>query len=266
MGTSATITWTTNQASSSLVNYGTTTVYGSSSPLNSTLVTAHSVALTGLTPGTTYNYDVVSANATGNSAASANFTFAASPASPAPNAPNLGYVTFWGVTASGVTISWSSDAPATTQLAYGVTPALGQLTTLQTPLTTSHGVVLTGLNGRTTYYFVAQSTGANGVTGYSTTYSFTTQGASGPPAISEIVVTPGNNQAQISWTTSVPTCSYVQYGQTTAYNRWSTQSSLTTNPQLSLGYVPSGVIHYQLVSTDSSGNQTVSPDYTFVEP
>jgi hypothetical protein len=33
-----------------------------------------------------------------------------------------------------------------------------------------------------------------------------------------------------------------------------------------LGFVPSGTIHYQLVSTDANGNQVVSPDATFVEP
>jgi hypothetical protein len=30
--------------------------------------------------------------------------------------------------------------------------------------------------------------------------------------------------------------------------------------------VPSGTIHYQLVSTDAYGNQVTSPDMTFVEP
>jgi hypothetical protein len=74
-GTSATITWTTDQASSSLVNYGTTTAYGSSSTLNSALVTNHSVALTGLTAGVTYDYAVVSANSAGTSSTSVNSTF-----------------------------------------------------------------------------------------------------------------------------------------------------------------------------------------------
>jgi hypothetical protein len=74
--TSAVINWTTDQASSSLVNYGTTTAYGSSSTLSTALVTSHSVTLSGLTAGTTYDYDVVSANSGGTSATSANFTFA----------------------------------------------------------------------------------------------------------------------------------------------------------------------------------------------
>jgi purple acid phosphatase-like protein len=58
--TSATITWTTDIASDSQVQYGTTTSYGSMSALNSTLVTSHSVNLTGLTAATTYHYRVIS--------------------------------------------------------------------------------------------------------------------------------------------------------------------------------------------------------------
>jgi hypothetical protein len=70
----------------------------------------------------------------------------------------------------------------------------------------------------------------------------------------------------VSWTTSVPTVSYVQFGTTTAYDRYSAETGLTTNPQPAMGYVPSGVIHYQVVSTDASGHQVMSPDYQFTEP
>jgi alpha-L-arabinofuranosidase len=264
--TSETITWTTDQSTSSLVNYGTGSSYGSSSTLNTTLTTSHSVTLTGLTASTTYDFDVVSANSSGTSATSANATFATAAGSTSGTAPNVSYVAYWGITSSGITISWSTDQSATTQVAYGTTAALGQFTTLQTTLATSHGAVLTGLNPGTTYYFQAQSTSSGGVTGYSTTYSFTTLTA-GPPTVSGITVTPKTgNTAVISWTTSVPTTSYVQYGTTTSYNYYSAQTSLTASPSCSLGFVPSGLIHYQLVSTDSNGNQYLSPDYTFTEP
>src|SRR5262249_39833308 len=57
-GSSATITWTTNEPATSQVDYGPTTSYGSTTPLDSTLVTAHSVTITGLAPSTTYNWRV----------------------------------------------------------------------------------------------------------------------------------------------------------------------------------------------------------------
>jgi hypothetical protein len=137
---------------------------------------------------------------------------------------------------------------------------------VQTALTTSHGVTLTGLNAGTTYYFAAQSADGSGNTGYSTTYSFTT--LAGPPTISGVTVVPASNHtATISWTTSVPTNSYVQFGTAAgSYTSYSPLTSLTTTPSCSLGYVPSGTIHYQLVSTNANGNQVISPDATFVEP
>src|SRR5439155_7969853 len=48
----ATIAWTTNEPGTSRVEYGPTTSYGSLTPLDSSLVTAHSVTLSALAPST----------------------------------------------------------------------------------------------------------------------------------------------------------------------------------------------------------------------
>src|SRR2546425_1767923 len=71
----ALITWATDEASDSQVDYRPTTAYGSSTPLNSSLLTAHAVTLTGLLATTTYHYRVKSRDAAGNLATSADFTF-----------------------------------------------------------------------------------------------------------------------------------------------------------------------------------------------
>ncbi len=71
----AVIGWTTNEGSDSQVEYGTTTSYGQSSPLNSSLTTNHSVTLSGLTASTLYHYRVKSKDAAGNLATSGDFTF-----------------------------------------------------------------------------------------------------------------------------------------------------------------------------------------------
>ncbi len=73
--TSATVTWTTNEPSSSQVEYGLTMAYGLLSPLFPGPVTAHSVTLTGLTSGTVYNYRARSVDRAGNEAMSGNFLF-----------------------------------------------------------------------------------------------------------------------------------------------------------------------------------------------
>jgi len=71
----AAVTWTTNVAASSQVDYGTTSSYGQSTPLDAAMVTSHSVALSGLTASTTYHFRVRSADAVNNQAASGDFTF-----------------------------------------------------------------------------------------------------------------------------------------------------------------------------------------------
>jgi hypothetical protein len=71
----ATITWTTDEASTSQVEYGRTTAYGSLTALNGALVTSHRVTLTGLAPSRLYHIRVRSRDAAGNLSTSADYTF-----------------------------------------------------------------------------------------------------------------------------------------------------------------------------------------------
>jgi parallel beta-helix repeat protein len=71
----ATITWTTDIAASSMVDYGPTNAYGYSTTLDPTLVTSHSVVLDGLTSGTTYHYRVRSVSAVSAETVSTDQTF-----------------------------------------------------------------------------------------------------------------------------------------------------------------------------------------------
>ena len=78
--TSATITWTTDEPSDSRVDSGLDATYGSVVS-DASLVTSHSINLTGLAPSTEYHYKVTSADAALNSASSADFTFTTAAAS-----------------------------------------------------------------------------------------------------------------------------------------------------------------------------------------
>jgi len=71
----STISWTTNEASSSKVEYGPTVSYGSSTSLDSNLATSHRQTISGLSPSTTYHYRVISIDASGNLAASGDNIF-----------------------------------------------------------------------------------------------------------------------------------------------------------------------------------------------
>jgi len=84
--TNAMVSWTTDEASDSQVEYGLTSSYGSTSALSSSLVVSHAVTLSGLVGVTTYHYRVKSRDVAGNLATSADFTFiTSSVTAPGPN-------------------------------------------------------------------------------------------------------------------------------------------------------------------------------------
>uniref|UniRef100_A0A832I353 DUF4082 domain-containing protein n=1 Tax=Eiseniibacteriota bacterium TaxID=2212470 RepID=A0A832I353_UNCEI len=77
-GSGATVTWTTDEPATSVVDYGTDPGALTQQVASGALVTSHSVALTGLTPGTLHHYRVTSVDAASN--------VATAPAPPAPPA------------------------------------------------------------------------------------------------------------------------------------------------------------------------------------
>jgi chitodextrinase len=85
--TAATISWATDEASTTQVEYGTTTSYGSQTSLVAGLVTAHSQNLSNLTASTLYHYRVKSSDAAGNQAVSADNTFTTADPAPDTTAP-----------------------------------------------------------------------------------------------------------------------------------------------------------------------------------
>ncbi len=111
---SATITWTTDEASTSYVEYGTTTGYGSNTTLNSTKAMSHSQIITSLNSGTTYHYRVRSLDGAGNEAISADNTFSTTSGgdTTSPDAITGLTVSDKQNDESTLTLSWSqSDAP-----------------------------------------------------------------------------------------------------------------------------------------------------------
>jgi PKD repeat protein len=72
--TATTITWTTDEASLTHLDYGLDTTYGQQAG-DAVLKTSHEVVLSDLTPETTYHYRVVATDAAGNSSSSADQTF-----------------------------------------------------------------------------------------------------------------------------------------------------------------------------------------------
>jgi hypothetical protein len=264
---SAAIGWTTDLPSTSQVEFGTTTAYGTLSVFNSSPVTSHSVRLTTLTPGTTYNYAVLSTNAAGQST-SANFTFTTASVA---GSPAIGGVTARNVTTNSVTIVWTTDQASTSQVEFGTTTSYGTLSAFNSSLATSHSVTVSGLTPGTTYDAAALSTNAAGRVGTSANLTFTT--AAAPPLISQVIsqVTGSGStdaSARITWTTDQPSTSRVDYGTTTAYGSSSdTDPSLATSHSVILRGLKRGATYnYSANSKNAAGMQNSSRNLQFTVP
>ncbi|MBW3548938.1 MAG: fibronectin type III domain-containing protein, partial [Actinobacteria bacterium] len=72
---SATVTWTTDEPADSAVAYGPTSAYENGSVVDPTLVTSHSLTLTGLSPETLYHFAVTSVDGAANATSTPDATF-----------------------------------------------------------------------------------------------------------------------------------------------------------------------------------------------
>jgi hypothetical protein len=172
----ATITWSTDTQSDSQVSYGPTTSYGLNSPLGATMVTTHSVTLTGLSASTTYHFAVMSRDASGTLSTSSDFTFVTSGGSVGPA---ISAVTAGSITSSAATITWSTDTQSDGQVSYGPTTSYGLTSPLVASMVASHSITLTGLSASTTYHFLVMSRNASGILSTSSDFTFATSGSGG---------------------------------------------------------------------------------------
>lgn len=87
-----------------------------------------------------------------------------------------------------------------------------------------------------------------------------------PPTMKNILATPQTDtSAIITWTTSEPSSSLVEYDKTAAYGLSVNSNELTTNHTITLtGLEPNTEYYYRIESTDKAGNEASSADNTFI--
>lgn len=94
--------------------------------------------------------------------------------------PVLSNITTTSITNSGATITWTTDAEASSRVTYGFTSSVSSSqTTVEidtSPRVTSHAVTLSSLVACTTYYFQPKSARETSTLATGTTSSFTTTG------------------------------------------------------------------------------------------
>jgi len=259
---SALITWTTDEPSDTLVEYGTTSSYGRTTNLDTRLVTGHSQSVTGLSPSTGYHYRVLSKDAHGNSSTSDDFTFTTS-TPPDETPPVISNIYVKNITESSVTITWTTDEDSTSQVEYGPGTSYGMLTGLDYELVTSHSVDIEGLSSFTTYNFRVRSKDDAGNEGLSEDRTFTTSNLS--PAITSFSPEPvsGNTPLQVKFTASAsdPDGYIISY-------EWDFDGDgiydedTATSPDVDHTYIEAGTYKTKLRVTDDGGASTESDSVT----
>ena len=248
---SSTITWTTGESSTSQVDYGLDTSYGTVVS-DSALVTAHSLTLTGLAASTPYHFQVTAVDAAGNPAFSGDLTFttaaptlmsiAVTPANPSVAAGATQQFTAIGTYSDATTADLTGDVTWASSLTAVATITAGGLATSIAEGTTSISATLGAVVGNATL-----------------TVPDTT-----PPVISSIVATPTSNSATITWTTGESATSQVDYGLDTSHGTVVSDSALVTSHSLNLtGLAASTLYHFQMTSVDAAGNPAFSGDLSF---
>ncbi|MBY8999267.1 MAG: fibronectin type III domain-containing protein, partial [Candidatus Thorarchaeota archaeon] len=115
---SVTITWYTDEDSDSRVKYGNMSGNYTMQEFNTTLVTTHSITVTGLTSDTTYYFVVNSTDASENSNESieSSFMTAAAADTTPPVITNIANNT---PTTDSVTLTWYTDEDSDSRVKYG---------------------------------------------------------------------------------------------------------------------------------------------------
>lgn len=175
--TGATITWSTNESSDSDVYFSTVSPLSKPSSTkvsNNSMVTNHSINLTGLTPSTVYHFVVESKDAAGNESTSVQNSFTT--ATPDTTAPIISNVVV-SASSTSATITWATNENSTSKVYYGTTTPLvlaSSSVAEVSGLTLSHSVGLSSLTASTTYYYVIESKDASNNTTKTTEASFIT--------------------------------------------------------------------------------------------
>ncbi len=169
--TSAVVHWTTNVASTSKVEYGTTEKYGED-VYDATQVTSHAVTLTGLSAATTYHFRVSSTRSGCPGGVSEDRTFTTA----------VGPIIITNIVATpqtfGAVISWTTNIPSTSLVEYRKAGAVGAdgkwYKRGNEDLVTGHSITLAGLSSNTTYDYRVTSSAEGYETATSTIRQFTT--------------------------------------------------------------------------------------------
>ena len=266
--TSFTVGWSTDETANSVVRFnetGSARISRNAGQFDQSVsisdhVTSHSVTITNLSSGTTYAYQVGSTDPSGNgeSVSDVNYASTLNQEDLTPPVLTSGPQVI-NRTDTRLTLSWTTDEPSDTYVAYKASGSAGDSLIMSVPdLVTNHTVTLTNLTAATQYSISVRSSDLLGNTSQEATISGTTlaEADTDPPAITDGPdVRVDATRAWISWTTDEASDSYIEYGLSTSYGNVVSDPDLTLDHELVLANLTAGTLYnYRVVSVDGADN------------
>ena len=200
----AVIGWVTGTAADTVVTVTNTNTSFAEPPkvgVDANLNATHQLALTGLTPNSTYSVAVTSTDISGNKATTTVADFS-TPPSPDTGRPLISNAPTVEAKSTMATVSWVTDKLSDSKVSYGAGSSSTELlqSSGDVSFAKNHKVVLANLTPSTVYQVRVTSTDLSGNTSLAQTASFTTNAAGNDTA-----ATTGGGTATTTNTTSTTT-------------------------------------------------------------
>ncbi len=245
----ATISWTTDEPATSRVESGTSLSYGSLTPIDSNLVTAHSVTVSALQAGTTYDFRVRSQDAAGNERLGSNGTFTTGAVvdTSAPSVPSG--VMASALSSSQIAVTWTASSDDVGVAGYRVFRNGTQLASTPAASYTDSSLA----PGTTWAYSVSAYDAAGNTSAQSAPVSATTLPDTAPPSIpSGLVATAASSsRINLSWSPSSDNVSVAGYAVFRDGVQIATASATTWSDA---GLAPATSYTYAVSASDPAGN------------
>lgn len=264
--TESSIVWTTDEMSTGHIEYGETSSYGQNTA-ETALALEHAQTITGLTPGTTYHYRIVSKDQSGNVSYSQNRTLETAVEAIAIDnvPPQITNIVLSNITTNAATIGWNTDELAQGRIEYGTSENYGSETTLTTDYTTEHALSLSNLSSDTVYHYRITVFDETGNEFVSPDETFRTDAVSAPALQPAFAIAHAETNAvststaTIIWNTNEPATSQVFYGQTEDFSQSSAVvSTLQTSHSVELQNLKPGTAYFFKVVSVNAADETIS--------
>jgi len=259
---STTITWKTNIASTSSVEYRSASDKVSQLSGDAKLTKTHKVEIKGLEDDTTYSYRIKSRDKEDNIAESKLLSFKTGSLEKEYDVtPTVSDLDEMELSATSAKIAWTTAGETSSWVEYGNSRSLGKNAGNDT-MTVDHIVELTNLTPGITYYYRVKGEDEAGNKYQSGILTFTALVE--PKITKEPTVKATNDAATITWKTNTDTDSIVEYGLTEKYGDSSGSGVLSKEHEVKLeGLAQSTTYNFKVGGVDNYSVKVMSENSTF---